>query len=91
MGVHGAVTLTSFLLLQTGRKESQRASFTSSAASSPFKWTTDGNSGPCVPILIGTPRNLTLSVDFTFSILCPWALRDRDVDKAWEPEPIPEP
>lgn len=27
--------------------------------------------GPCVPIPIGTPRNLALSVDLTFSILCP--------------------
>lgn len=56
MGAHGAATCTSFLLSQAGRKESQRASFTSSAVSSPFKWTTDGDLGPSSPHIYWSPQ-----------------------------------
>lgn len=67
-----------------GRKESERASFTSSDASSSFKWTTDGDSGP----LGISPCQLTLP---SLSIFCLWALRDKDVSRVWKPEPVPGP
>ena len=46
-----------------GKKESERASFTSSAASSSFKWTTGGDSGPpgISPCQLASPSQSSVS------------------------------
>ena len=89
VGGHRTVTCTSFLLPQTSRKESQRTSFTSSLPVLLLNGPQLVTRGSCVPILIGPPRNLAVSVGLTFLILCPWALRDGDIGRAWELGPIP--
>ena len=57
MGAPWAATCTSFLLSRAWQERVQGAGFTSSAVSSPFKWTTDGDSEPpaIVPCQLALP------------------------------------